>query len=583
VPLCAALPREASAAGVTLFGLKAATKSNSNIGPKAGIGAAVAICLFGQLGAIGLTGPDEPRYVWIARAMARTGDWVTPRLYGQPWFEKPILYYWAAALGFRLHLSAEWAARFPSALAALATALAASWLAARFYGRDQDWAYDPALVAPLIFSTSVAAIGFARAGTPDMLFSACIVLAMACAARLLSEDKVVGPTPHPARGNSPRRIRALSLFGAFLGGGTLAKGPAAVILAAGSLALWALATKRWRETLRLGHPAAIAAYCIVALPWYLLCQLRNPDFFRVFILQHNFERYLTPMFQHKQPFWFFGPIFLAALVPWTILLWPAVEEGLCLWREKSWRDSPGFFFACWTVFPIFFFSLSQSKLPSYILPAIAPASLLCAVAGIRALERSDRSRAAIGIGLAAAWIGLAIGAFVFLRKIAWTANDPFAGTNPTPHAVYVGVALLITAALAIAIAGLLGDARWAIGLCALCVVASVEAVYLEVLPLVESRYSARPYAEFMRNDIHANRIFTYGLPRAWNYGLAFYFDRQLPEWSPSDPDPALVLSTRKGLAEIQQLGRSTGTLDLTQNGQQIVIYVPVNAAPREAK
>ena len=91
------------------------------------------ICLFGNLGAMGLVGPDEPRYAWIARAMAGTGDWITPRLYGQPWFEKPILYYWAAAVGFRLHLPAEWAARLPSAFAALAAALAIGWLAWEHY------------------------------------------------------------------------------------------------------------------------------------------------------------------------------------------------------------------------------------------------------------------------------------------------------------------------------------------------------------------------------------------------------------------------------------------------------------------
>ena len=94
------------------------------------------ICLFGNLGAIGLVGPDEPRYAWIARAMAETGDWITPRLYGQPWFEKPILYYWAAAAGFWLHLPAEWAARLPSAFAALAAALAIGWLAQKHYDRD---------------------------------------------------------------------------------------------------------------------------------------------------------------------------------------------------------------------------------------------------------------------------------------------------------------------------------------------------------------------------------------------------------------------------------------------------------------
>src|SRR5580658_7470380 len=118
--------------------------------------AIIAVCLFGHLGAIGLVGPDEPRYVWIARAMAETHDWVTPRLYGQPWFEKPVLFYWAAAVGFRLHLSDEWAARLPSALAALAASLAIGWLARRHYGSGSRALSNPALLAPLLFSSSIA-------------------------------------------------------------------------------------------------------------------------------------------------------------------------------------------------------------------------------------------------------------------------------------------------------------------------------------------------------------------------------------------------------------------------------------------
>src|ERR1700724_2581395 len=136
-------------------------------------------CLFSHLGALGLVGPDEPRYVWISRAMAETGDWITPRLYGQPWFEKPILYYWAAALGFRLNLPAEWAARLPSAIAALAATLTIGWLGLKHYGDEESFRKSPAFLAPLFFSTSVAAIGFSRAATPDMLFSAFIALAMA--------------------------------------------------------------------------------------------------------------------------------------------------------------------------------------------------------------------------------------------------------------------------------------------------------------------------------------------------------------------------------------------------------------------
>jgi 4-amino-4-deoxy-L-arabinose transferase-like glycosyltransferase len=541
---------------------------------------AIAVCLFGQLGAIGLTGPDEPRYAWVARAMAQSGDWVTPRLYGQPWFEKPILYYWAAAIGFRLNLSAPWAARLPSAFAALAATLAIAWLAQRFYDRRNDSGLRAAVIAPLIFGTSVAAIAFARGATPDMLFTTCIALSMACAARLLSDSQVARRDDGIMHANHPRRFAAIVLFGAFLGAGTLAKGPAAIILAGGAVLLWALATQRWREMFILAHPAAIAAFCVVALPWYVICALRNPDFLRVFILEHNFERYLTPMFQHKQSFWFFGPIFLAATLPWTILLWPAVEEGLELWREKSWRDSPGFFFACWTVFPILFFSLSQSKLPSYILPAIPPAALLCAVAGIRALEHGRKRVLPIGIGLALTWISLGVAALIFMRRIDWQAANPEAVANTMPIGVYIGPILLCAAAVGMCFWALANRPRWMLGLCALCAVGSVEAANLFILPQVEGRFSARPYAEFLRNDAHPNRIFTYRAPRAFNYGLAFYFGRELPEWSPADPDPAFVLSTKAGLAEIQKMGRSSGALDLTQGGQQALIYVPVNAAAR---
>ena len=98
--------------------------------------AALYLAYFHNLGAIGLVGPDEPRYAWIARDMMETGDWVTPRLYGKPWFEKPVLYYWGAALSFKLFGVNEAAARFPSAASALLATLALAWLAGRLYGAE---------------------------------------------------------------------------------------------------------------------------------------------------------------------------------------------------------------------------------------------------------------------------------------------------------------------------------------------------------------------------------------------------------------------------------------------------------------
>ncbi len=536
--------------------------------------AAIGICLFGNLGAMGLVGPDEPRYVWIARAMAETGDWVTPRLYGQPWFEKPILYYWAAAMGFRLHLSAEWAARLPSAIAALAAALAVAWLVKKHYGGELNSLSSPVLLAPLLFSTSVAAIGFARAATPDMLFSASIALAMASAASVLRQSGALRAT---AAASSDARGDAwpLALFGAFLGLAVLAKGPAAMILAGGAIALWALASKQWHAAIRVAHPLAMAAFCVVALPWYVLCATQNPDFLHVFLWQHNIERYTTPMFQHRQPFWYFGPIVLLALIPWTALLWPVTQEGLRLWHEKSWANSPGFFFACWAIFPVLFFSLSQSKLPGYILPAIPPLALLCSIAAIRALNRSAAAGAVLVRILAAVWIVLAAAGFHGVHRLA--AGHFWSDHSPSHIAVMrvMPLAGLVFPALIMILVVFYKQPAIAVPLLAFGLAANVEIVNLGELPALDPFYSARPHAEFMRNDQRPDRIFTYRLNRSWDYGLAFYFRRELPQWSPDDPMPALVLTTPDGLASIRKFGRFSGDLDETLPG---LVYVPIGPA-----
>jgi 4-amino-4-deoxy-L-arabinose transferase-like glycosyltransferase len=532
----------------------------------------IAVCLFDQLGAIGFVGPDEPRYAWIARAMAATHDWVTPRLYGQPWFEKPILYYWAAATGFLLHLPAEWSARLPSAFAALAAALAIGWLGWKHYGDEARFTRSPGLLAPLIFCSSVAAIGFARAATPDMLLAASTTLTMACAASLVHRNgapRAARAVPTAPRGDLWRLV----LFGAFLGLGVLAKGPVAIILAGGAMTIWALATRRWRPALRVAHPLAIGAFCVVALPWYVLCALRNPDFLRIFLLQHNFERYLTPMFHHRQPFWFFGPITLLALLPWTVLLWPVAREGLRLWREKSWKDSRGFFFACWAVFPVLFFSFSESKLPGYILPAIPPLALLCAIALARTIFPDSAVRrstmAALGAALGATWVVLGLSA------THWANRMPQPAREADGRSVLVMAAIAVAGGIGVALLAFFRK-RAVLALAFFLVGLSVVIATDRLLPSLDPYISARWHGEFLHNDARPNRIFTYDVQRSWHYGLAFYLGRELREWSPADPGAALVLTTPAGLRELRRLGRVHGELEEPYHG---LLYVPVAPVP----
>src|SRR5262249_20575361 len=148
------------------------------------------------------------------------------------------------------------------------------------------------------------------------------------------------------------------------------------------------------------HPVALVAFVAMALPWYLLCARRNPDFFRVFIIEHNFKRYLTPEFQHIQPFWYYGAVLLIALLPWTaLLLWSLISGSLRLWRTHRISGST-LLLLCWSAFTVLFFTVSNSKLPGYILPAIPAIALLVAKESCNAAS----SRAKTVFVLAAAFI-----------------------------------------------------------------------------------------------------------------------------------------------------------------------------------
>ena len=534
------------------------------------VGLATLICLFGHLGAIGLLGPDEPRYAWIARAMAQTGDWVTPRLYGSSWFEKPILYYWAAAIGFRLNLPVEWAARLPSALAALGAALGIAWLGWKHYGCE-ECPWSPTVLAPLFFSTSVGAIGFSRAATPDMIFSASITLAMACAATMLRHAGALSGPADLALAGRRRNFVAIFAFGAFLGLAVLTKGPAAIILAGGAIGIWALATRHWRSAFGLLHPVAIAAFCAVALPWYVLCALRNPDFLRVFLFQHNFERYVSDVFQHRQPFWFFIPIALLALIPWTAFLIPAAREGLGLWRTTSWQESPAFFFSCWAIFPILFFSFSQSKLPSYILPGIPALALVLAISASRVIERSSPSDGWIFVLVGFTWFGLGVAGLLWTHRLSGGVTN----RARVPIIVWAGAAIIGGVVIT-----LLGRScqRAALWVSLLLVSALVECAGIGILPRLDAYYSARSVGTMLRDDLRPDRLFVYELPRSWQYGLAFYLGRQPPEWAPTDLDAALVLTTPKGFDELRERGFFEGTLDKSEGG---IVMVPVRARFRD--
>jgi 4-amino-4-deoxy-L-arabinose transferase-like glycosyltransferase len=165
--------------------------------------------------------------------------------------------------------------------------------------------------------------------------------------------------------------------------GTLAKGPVAAALAGLVVIVFAIRERDAGIVLRTLWPPGIALYLAAALPWYVAVQMRNPQFFREFILQHNLERFaVQSLYHHRQPFWYYLPVLLLAVMPWTVYLVAALVEHARHFRERTatgaaYDPLPRFLFL-WTVGIVLFFSFSQSKLPGYILPAIPPCTILIA-------------------------------------------------------------------------------------------------------------------------------------------------------------------------------------------------------------
>jgi 4-amino-4-deoxy-L-arabinose transferase-like glycosyltransferase len=355
------------------------------------------VTLFWGAGALPLLGPDEPRYSEIAREMWASGDYVSPRLCGKLWFEKPVLLYWGQALGYTLLGVNEGAARLPCGVAALGLVLAL----AAFAGR---WVFPRAGIATgVVAATSLAFVVFSHAATTDMMLAATLGGALLC-------GFIATRVPEPSRATL-----WLGLMGAFTGASMLAKGlvgPLFVVLILGAYCVWT----RPRLALRpISFLLAFVAFALVAATWYLPVYLRHGnDFIHEFFVRHHFQRYTTNEFKHPQPFYFFPAIALIGMLPWTLWVLPAFMR-VRAWRPRdSDADATRVFALLWAVIPIAFFSISESKLPSYILPAF-PALALLAGDQLSAgtwLPRLSWRRPVLAGGSVLVLIGMAIALFV---------------------------------------------------------------------------------------------------------------------------------------------------------------------------
>jgi 4-amino-4-deoxy-L-arabinose transferase-like glycosyltransferase len=373
-----------------------------------GVWILLAIAWFATLAWRPLLEPDEARYAEIPREMAQTGDWVTPRLNGLKYFEKPPLQYWGTAAAYSLFGVNELSARLWScALAFLCIPLAYGF-ARYLYGEGAE-----ALAAATVLAVNPY---FAIVGQLNLLDSGfCFFMIAAVFAFMRARTSEARSAPG-SRSLSERGWMVIA--SASLALAVLSKGIAALVLIGGTLVIHMLVTRDLRHWRRWHLPITIPVFLALTVPWFIVVSQRNPEFPQFFFIHEHFQRFLTDEADREGPWWFFAPYLLLALIPWLAPLWGA-RRGL-QWRRPT--DDIGIargMLWSWCAFLLFFFSISHSKLPTYILPMMPALAVLMAPYLVKRRSSTPLAAWITGGLVVLLALGLSVGAF---RKV---------GTIPT--------------------------------------------------------------------------------------------------------------------------------------------------------
>lgn len=381
-----------------------------------------AIAWFATLGQRSLIHPDEGRYAELSLGMLQSGDWITPRLNGILYFEKPALQYWMGAINFQLFGINDFAARFWPGLTGMLSVLTVGLTARRVWGNGN--------YAALVMGGSFWVIGNSHFLTLDMGVTFFLTLAL-CAFLWAQQD-----------GASPAEKRyGMWIAWAAMAAATLSKGLIGLLIPGCALVLYSLIHWQWTLWRRMQWLPGCAIFLLLAGPWFWLVSERNPGFAYFFFVHEHFARYLTPEAQRTEAFWFFVPVLFVGFLPWTSLLPRLVREA---WpRRENTAFHAERFLLIWAVFVFVFFSLSNSKLPSYILPMFPALALLLG----QTLARSKPADLKKHLWLPAALWLLVIVAYPFVGRLA-------SGDTTLPTLQHLGLHLAVGGLVFLICAGL---------------------------------------------------------------------------------------------------------------------------------
>jgi 4-amino-4-deoxy-L-arabinose transferase-like glycosyltransferase len=353
----------------------------------------------------------------------------------------------------------------------------------------------------------------------------------------------------------------LAIFYAALGLGMLAKGPVAPFLSAAIILLYAAAVRDGRVAVKTLWLPGIILFFAIALPWYFVVQLRNPEFFREFILQHNLERFSKNLYHHTEPFWYYVPVLALALIPWTVFVIAALIEPVRAWWANRSSGSGsgvnvdyrfGIFVSCWLFVPVIFFSISQSKLPGYILPAISAGGLLIANYLRQNLPQSEGTPLSVALAVLHALIAAAPIVPALLIAYILTQHR-FPGGRPMLVALTVASILCVSIALTLMRRAGLRMLRF---VTLIPLVLTMGAVLKLGTVALDQKLSARPLArEIASLETQKLPLAIYHIPRELEYGLTFYRNQLTLnyDWGSVPQEEHLLVAPENSQIEVAKL------------------------------
>jgi 4-amino-4-deoxy-L-arabinose transferase-like glycosyltransferase len=506
-----------------------------------------ALTFFVGLGRASITDSDEAFYAQGAREMVDRGDWITPHYNGQFRFEKPVLYYWLAALGYLALDVGEFAARLPSALAGLVLVLTTYACARRWYDEATGF------LAGAITATSFGYVAVARQALPDLALACFIVLGTWAALVALVAPRPVGP--------DPRRRWWLVLAGAALAGAFLTKGPVGAVLpalAVGPLALWRCWSERHARPggarvlvgrLALDVSLLALACLLLTTPWFAaMTAIHGVAYLDRFFIDENLQRFVTNQYNAPRPFWYYLPIVAGGLLPWSPLMvvwWPPFRRVV----QRARRLQPvEIWLTVWALTPLLFYSLSDGQQPRYILPVLPPLAILLARAVSGRLTRPDPSADSPRRDRLLAAAGAVSGAVIVLFGVfVYRAQTLLVGVAPAT--ILIGTVLLVASGLGVSVVAISSRQRLLPGVLVVASVVSTLTAHYVVL--------SRPGPEAVEEMAALVRTagpqtMAYGRYRVFVRNLLFYTGRPHVELASEEQVRAFLESTEPVLCVLAE-------------------------------